>query len=49
MTLIFTPVTLKFKSDPDTVYLHAGNQVAKLRHWRLLTVDEINMENENIG
>jgi len=41
-------MTLKLEGDLDILkmYLHTKNEVARLRHWKLLTVDEICMVNE---
>jgi len=41
--LDINPVTLKLKGDVDILkmYLHAENEVARLRHSKLLTVDEM--------
>jgi len=46
--LDINPMTLKFEGDLDIVkmYLHTENEVARLRHLKLLTVDEISMVNE---
>jgi len=40
VTLTLTGITLKLETDLDilNVYLHAGNQVDRLRHSKLLTV-----------
>jgi len=43
-------MTLKLKNDIDILkmYLHTENKVARLRHSKLLTVDETCMVNEKI-
>jgi len=43
-------MTLKLEDDLDilNMYLHTGNEVARLRHSKLLTVEEICMVNEKI-
>jgi len=43
-------MTLKLEGDLDILkmYLHAENEVARLRHSKLLTVDEICVINEKI-
>jgi len=42
------PITLKLESDLDilNMYIDTENEVAKLRHSKLLTVDEICMINK---
>jgi len=46
--LDINPITLKLEGDIDIlkVYLYTENEVARLRHSKLLTVDEICMANE---
>jgi len=46
--LDINPMTLKFVGDLDILkmYFHAENEVARLRHSKLLTVDEICTANE---
>jgi len=41
------PMTLKLEGDLDILkmYLHTENEVARLKHSKLLTVDEIRMAN----
>jgi len=41
-------MTLKLEGDLDIlkIYIHTENEVARLRHSKVLTVDEICMENE---
>jgi len=41
-------MTLKLEGDLDilTMYLHTENELARFRHWKLLTVDETCMANE---
>jgi len=47
--LDINPMTLKLRGDRDflKMYLHTENEVAKLRHSKLLTVDETCMANES--
>jgi len=42
------PLTLKLEGDLDSLkmYIHTENEVARLRHLKLLTVDKICMANE---
>jgi len=48
--LDINPMTLKFEGDLDILkmYLHTENKVARLRHSKLLMVDEICIVNEKI-
>jgi len=43
-------MTLKLEGDLDILitYLHIQNEVARLRHSKILTVDDIGMVNEKI-
>jgi len=46
--LDINPMTLKLEGDPDIikVYLYSENKVARLRHSKLLIMDEIRMVSE---
>jgi len=48
--LDINPMTLKLEVDLDILkmYLHAKNEVARLRHLKLLITDEISMANEKM-